>query len=133
MEFCEIYFLTKFVPEATKISLNTSSAPFWNGISVSNLLILSKFVVFWFYWLRYAKHLCSFFLIGLYFNSAYVMRQALLKIWTEALWSVFRILSHWQFLRLYCWYLSFKHTIGLLRHQRFQKKWKRPTKVVKAT
>ena len=61
MEFCEIYFLTKFVPESIKVNLHISSAPFWNGVSVSNLLILSNLLFFGFCWLRYAKHLCSFF------------------------------------------------------------------------
>ena len=66
MEFWEIYFLTKFVPEAIKISLHTSSAPFWNGISVSNLLILSNLLFFGLYLHSYAKHLCTYFWIRLY-------------------------------------------------------------------
>ena len=60
-EFWKIYFLTKFVPESIKMNLHTSSAPFWNGISVSNLLILSNLLFFGLYWLSCAEHLCSFF------------------------------------------------------------------------
>ena len=48
------------------------------------------------------------------------------------LWSIFRILVWWQFLRLYCSDMTFKHTNGLLRCQGLQEKWKRPTKVMKA-
>ena len=66
MEFCKIYFLTKFDPESIRMNLHTSSAPFWNGTSVSNLLIMSNLLFFGFYWLRYAKPLCSFFWIRFY-------------------------------------------------------------------
>ena len=66
MEFCKIYFLTKFDPESIRMNLHTSSAPFSNGTSVSNLLIMSNLLFFGFYWLRYAKRLCSFFWIRFY-------------------------------------------------------------------
>ena len=42
-EFWKIYFLTKFVPESIKMNLHTSSTPFWNEITISNLMILSNF------------------------------------------------------------------------------------------
>ena len=54
------------------------------------------------------------------------------KVSTYALWSIFQIFVWKQFLRLYCSNNTFKHTTGLLRCQGFQKKYKRPTKVVKA-
>ena len=59
-EFWKIYFLTKFVPESIKMNLHTSSTPFSNEISVSNLLILSNLV-----FLCCAKHLCRFLWIRL--------------------------------------------------------------------
>ena len=37
-----------------------------------------------------------------------------------------------MFLRLYCLDMRFFHTTGLLRYQRFQENYKRPTKVVKS-
>ena len=46
--------------------------------------------------------------------------------------SIFPIFVWLQFLRLHCLDITFKHTSGLLRCQGFQKKYKRPTKVVKA-
>ena len=48
------------------MNLHTSSAPFWNGISVSYLLTLSNLLLFGLYRLSYGKHLCSFFWIRLY-------------------------------------------------------------------
>ena len=47
-------------------------------------------------------------------------------------WAIFRILVCWQFLRLYCSFMTFKYTAGLLRYQEFHEKWKTLTKVVKA-
>ena len=47
-------------------------------------------------------------------------------------WYIFWILVWWQFLRLYCSDMTFKHTNSLLRCQGLQEKWKRPTKVMKA-
>ena len=49
-EFWEIYFFTKFVTESIKMNLHTSYAPFWNEISVSNLLIWSNLEVLGFQW-----------------------------------------------------------------------------------
>ena len=60
-EFWKIYFLTKFVPESIKMNLHTSSTPFWNEISISNLLILSNFWFFGLHCHRCGKHLCRFF------------------------------------------------------------------------
>ena len=59
MEFWEIHLLTKFVLESIKMNLHTSYAPFWNGISVSNLLIWSYLGFLGFYWHICGKHLCS--------------------------------------------------------------------------
>ena len=41
-EFWEFSFLTQFVLEFIRMNLHASDAPFWNEISVSNLLILSN-------------------------------------------------------------------------------------------
>ena len=49
-----------------------------------------------------------------------------------AQWSIFRILVWWQFLRLYCSDMTFKHTNSLHRCRGLREKWKRPTKVMKA-
>ena len=68
-EFWKIYFLTKFVPESIKMNLHTSSTPFWNEISISNLLILSNFWFFGLHCHRCGKHLCRFLCIRLYLSS----------------------------------------------------------------
>ena len=47
-------------------------------------------------------------------------------------WSEMPNLIHFLFLMKYCLDMTSKHTTGLLRCQGFQKKYKRPTKVVKA-
>ena len=60
--FSEIHFLTKVVLESIIIDLHTSYAPLWNGISISNLLILSNLHYSGLIWHSYAKYLCSFFL-----------------------------------------------------------------------
>ena len=64
-EFWKIYFLTKFVPESIKMNLHTSSTPFWNEISISNLLILSNFWFFGLHCHKCGKHLCRFLCIRL--------------------------------------------------------------------
>ena len=42
IDFRQTYFLTKAVQESIKMDLYTSYIPFWNGTSVSNLLISMK-------------------------------------------------------------------------------------------
>ena len=76
-EFWKIYFLTKFVPESRKMNLHTSFTPFWNEISISNLLILSNFWFFGLHCHRCGKHLCRFLCIRLYEN---ILIQRSLKI-----------------------------------------------------
>ena len=66
-EFWKIYFLTKFVPESRKMNLHTSFTPFWNEISISNLLILSNFWFFGLHCHSCGKHLRRFLCIRLYF------------------------------------------------------------------
>ena len=65
-EFWKKCFLTKVVIESIKMDSHISYAPFWNGISVSNLLILSNLCFSGFIWNSRAKHLCSFFWTRLY-------------------------------------------------------------------
>ena len=65
-EFWEIYFLTKFVPKSMKMDLYTSPTPFWNEISISNLLILSNFCCFGLHCHSFGKHLCRSVWIRLY-------------------------------------------------------------------
>ena len=52
---------TKFVTESIKMNLHTSSASFWNGMIISNLLILSNLCFIALYWHSCVKYLCSFF------------------------------------------------------------------------
>ena len=92
MEFCKIYFLTKFDPESIRMNLHTSSAPFSNGTSVSNLLIMSNLLFFGFYWLRYAKPLCSFFWIRFYVSSSKLLQEKLGQI-TSVITSTLKIIA----------------------------------------
>ena len=81
-EFWKIYFLTKFVPESIKMNLHTSSTPFWNEISISNLLILSNFWFFGLHCHRCRKNLCCFLCIRLQPIRLYVC----LCVWLTLPW-----------------------------------------------
>ena len=98
-EFWKIYFLTKFVPESIKMNLHTSSTPFWNEISISNLLILSNFWFFGLHCHRCGKHLCRFLCIRLY--------RVWIKKWTTYFTSLRPFLQHflafWQSLYTPTW------------------------------
>ena len=79
-EFWKIYFLTKFVPESIKMNLHTSSTPFWNEISISNLLILSNFWFFGLHCHRCGKHLCRFLCIRLYVDCGWPLIVKVLTV-----------------------------------------------------